>query len=215
MMLLAFSAPVRADDLDGWHFTSALDILTVGNLGKHELAAGQKFCNAQVAAGATSCSGTAKTSGAFGGRLGAHYRSGHAYLGPTIGFLSGGPTAGKLSVATIPAGTLTRKTAETTGRFLLEFGSDVALNDYWALGIAAGVGAALVSEKNTCSDSGTLAGTCASSGYTSSVSRGWETWELGPSVQYRSLQFGFRYIGFARKKYAPWSTFGLFVGYSP
>jgi hypothetical protein len=151
----------------------------------------------------------------FGARMGAHYRSGGAYLGPTLGFLLGGPTAGKLTVATTPAGSLTRKTTDGTGRLLLEFGGDLALGDLWAIGLGAGVGAALVTEKNTCSDSGALAGTCASAGFNSSGSKTWETWELGPSAQYRSVRFGFRYIGFGRKKNSPWSTFGLFVGYSP
>lgn len=213
MILGAFAAPVRADDLDGWHFSAALDALTAGNAGKHNLAAGKSFCGAQVAAGATSCSASVKTSMPFGGRLGVYYQAGRAYLGPTVGYLSGGPTAGKETVSTIPLGSLVRKTTNGTGRLLLEFGAKFALNDYWALGLGAGAGAALVSEKNTCTDSGALAGTCAASGIKSSVNKTWATWELSPSVQYRSVEFGFRYVGFERKKNLPWSTYGLFVGY--
>ncbi len=214
LILGSLAAPVRADDLDGWHFTSALDVLTVGNAGKHNLTAGKRFCDAQVAAGAASCSGTVKTMDDIGARLGAHYRSGAAYFGPTVGFIYGGPTAGKLSVTTVPAGSLTRKTTDATGRFLFEFGRNLALGDLWSIGLGAGAGLALVSEKSTCSDSGALAGTCASSGLSSKVDKGWATWEFGPSVQYRAVEFGFRYLGFGRGKTAPWSTFGLFIGYN-
>jgi hypothetical protein len=212
MILGALAAPARADDADGWHLAVGLDVLTVGNAGKHNLDAAKKFCTAQVLAGATSCAGTVATSGAYGGRLGAYYQSGAAYAGPSVGYLYGGPTAMKETVTTVPAGTLSRKTTDNTGRLLLEFGAKLPLDDSWALGLGAGAGAALVSEKSACTDSGALAGTCAASGFKPSVKMGWATWELSPSVQYRAVELGFRYVGFGRKKYPAWSTFGLFVG---
>ena len=211
-MLGVLSAPLRAEDSDGWHFTSALDVLTVGNAGKHVLSAAKRDCALQIAAGAASCTGSSKAAGAFGARLGTYYQSGGFYVGPSVGFFSGGPTAGQESLTVIPSGTLTRKTTNNTGRLLIEFGAKRALNDYWAFGLGAGLGAALVVEKNTCSETGALTGTCAASGGKSSVKKGWATWELTPSVQYRFLEFGVRFVGFARKKYAPWNTFGVFLG---
>ncbi|MFI5345033.1 MAG: hypothetical protein ACHQ51_01545 [Elusimicrobiota bacterium] len=212
IVLGVLAVPARAEDSDGWHFAAALDALTAGNAKKHNLNAANKICAAQVAGGAASCAGTATASGAFGARLGAYYHSGSLYAGPTVGFLAGGPTAGKITATTVPAGSMTRKAVDSTGRALLEFGARAPLGDVWAVGLGAGLGMALVSEKSTCSDSGALAGTCAASGFNSSVKRGWATWELGPFLEYRSLEFGFRFVSFGRKKYAPWSAYGAFLG---
>jgi hypothetical protein len=211
---LGTSAPAaRADDAEGWHLAAALDVLTPGNAAKHELNAAKSLCAAPLAGGAASCAATVKTSPSFGIRVGTYRQSGGFYVGPSLGYLVGGPTAGKTTLTTVPAGSLARKSVEGTGRALLQFGVMFPLGDVWAVTLGAGAGAALVIKKETCADSGTLAGTCAASGFSTTTKKnGWATWELSPSVLYRSVEFGFRYVGFGRKKQLPWNTFGVFVG---
>lgn len=206
------AAAARADDSDGWHPLFALDVLTVGNAGKHNLNAAKNDCLRLVAAGSTACAGTAATAGAYGARLGAYYRSGPATFGLSAGYLSGGPTAGKETLTTTPAGSLTRKTTNAAGRALVEFGRQFPLSDTWAFGLGAGGGAALVGEKVSCSDSGALTGTCAASARKSPLKRGWGAWELSVSLLYRSLELSVRYAGFGRRKSLPWSAFGASVG---
>lgn len=212
LLLGAAAVPARADDSDGWHPLFSLDVLTVGNAGKHALNAAKDDCRGLVAAGSTSCAGTVTSAGAYGARLGAYYRSGPATLDVSAGYLSGGPTAGKETLTTLPAGSRTRKTTNATGRALVEIGRQFPLSDTWAFGLGAGGGAALVSEKVSCSDSGALAGTCASSARKTPLKRGWAAWELSATFLYRSLEFSVRYAGFGRRKSLPWNAFGVSLG---
>jgi hypothetical protein len=211
-LLVGLSSPARAGDSDGWRLAVAADYLSVGNSRKHADAAAHRVCEAPLAAGALSCAGTAKASGAFGGRVGGLYHTGAFYVGPTVGVLSGGPTAGEVSATTVPPGSTDRKRTEVTGRALVEFGARTALSDSWVAGVGAGLGMALVSESAVCSDAGALRGTCAASGFPFTAKRGWATWELGPFVEYRSLDFGFRFVGFGRGSYTPWTALGVFLG---
>lgn len=73
------------------------------------------------------------------------------------------------------------------------------------------MGWALVNEGVSCSESGILAGICASS--PSGSNTGWFTWELTPSIFFKSVEAGLRYVGFGRGKELPWNTGGAFVGY--
>jgi len=213
LILGAGAAPARADDSDGWHLAAALDVLTPGNASKHRLNAAKAACAAQVAGGAASCAGTASTAAALGARVGAYRQWGGAYAGPTASFLYGGPSAGKTTMTEVPAGTLSQKTTEDSGRFLLEFGRMIPLGEVWVLGLGAGMGAAVVLQKRTCVETGSLSGACAAPGFAPGTSKmGWATWELSPAVMYKSLEFGFRYVGFGRKKQAAWGAFGVFFG---
>ena len=209
--LLLASIPLRAEDIATWEPTVNIDAFASGNLGKHNQATANAFCSTFIGVGATNCSSPVTNYGAYGARFGLMRQSEDWSFGPSAGYLYGGPATGKVDVTITPTGEVVLKDTNNTFRLLAEGARRFALNDDWALTVGTGLGWSLVNEHLTCNASGALATACAGVGKTTNT--GWITWEVTPSVWFKSWQFGVRYAGFARGRYLPWNTFGGTFGY--
>ncbi|MBI5203074.1 MAG: hypothetical protein HY925_15890 [Elusimicrobia bacterium] len=208
-LLLSF-AGAQEFDYAGFAPSFSFDYIGVGTMDRHFRVPGETRCRALVAAGATSCSSSFSTSGAFGGRVGLMYRTPRFTIGPSVGAYYGGPTAEHTKVTIAPLGTVEHKVRNTTFRFLIEDATRFDLGEGRAVLLGAGGGLALVHEHGTCLATGTLAGGC---GPDKISGRGFATWEVGPSVLLGPVELAFRWIGFARHHLVPWNSFGFTFGF--
>lgn len=179
-----------------------------------------------------SCGASGSAHGAYGVRAAWPYRFSSGWqIGPSLGYLYGGPSAGKISYAGVypvfgPGSEVFREGSVTstnhTVRLLLEGGKKFAAEGPWAGAITAGVGGALVNQRLDCAAGGNI---CRSrpfarlaSSNSGEVNTFWFAWELTPSIFYKSWEFGVRHAQFypvnvPAYSAMPWRVFGGTLGY--
>lgn len=163
---------------------------------------------AQQAGGAVFTLKTKK--GAAGIRLGAMRDYSGLEMGPSLGYLSGGPEAGTTSTQVSGSnGQVGSVTNANTVRLLAAGRKTWMIQNELRLRIGAGLGMAVENQTTVyiCTRF-----SCPDSGVPDYSSLGWFTWELSPSIVYENVSLGMRYVGFARGSAVPWNTFGGFFG---
>ena len=215
MAVLAAAFPVcvaAQGDSQGWHPTASLDFLAPGNMVKQTEDTLNGICQTLIGNGATSCAYNASVDGAYGGRVGAYYGDPKAgEIGFSLGYLYGGPQgAGKGTIAVTPTGNFSTTITDNTVRLLLQLKRNIPINDDWRFMLGGGVGWAGDSNQANYSSSGSIASL--GSGIIT-TKEGWGTWEFSPAIAYGALKIGARYVGFARGGFAPWNTYGGFIGF--
>lgn len=156
------------------------------------------------------CSTTARSYGAEGLRIKAMRERTGIEVGPSIGYLNGGPGVGTINVrATTAPRQATVTSSANTMRFLGEARNTWSLSKSVRARMGTGLGIAV--ENTTLSNSG-FGTDSYISGYSDYSSLGWFTWELSPALVYKDISLGVRYVGFARGGQVPWNTCGAFFG---
>ena len=193
---------VQAAEQPNWRISMDVDYLGVGNQNstlKNE--AGNCF----AVGGAKNCSISANSAGAEGVRIKLSNEHAGINMGPSVGYLNGGPGVGNQVVRWSNAGNIIAvTTTANTLRFLEEANKILPLTNSFSARLGAGLGVAVESETTTESGS--------TNGFAENLSLGWLTWEFSPAVVYKSVSLGARYVGFARGGQIPWNTFGAFFG---
>lgn len=185
---------------EGWERAVAVDFLAVGNAPGRNRDYATRAC-----ASLAGCSSSVESSGAFGVRTRFFEDDVDTRKGVSVGYLFGGPTAGKLQARTPGGGALDKSTANHTFRLLGELSRVFELNDRWEASLGGAGGSAMVAEAVSCSDSLQLTGGCGKRG----TIWGYYTWELAATIGYRRLEAAVRYAGFARGGFVPWHTYGV------
>ncbi|MBI4345465.1 MAG: hypothetical protein HY553_01330 [Elusimicrobia bacterium] len=208
-VLAVTTASAQAETARGWKLQTAVDIYAPGNQEKHNRDAIADACDG-VGRG---CSAKAETGGGGGARVGLR-RHGRAWnYGGSVGYMAGGPNQGRFLVSS-GFGDLDLRNTNQTLRALAEAGKTWELSRNWSASLGAGVGWAASFERQSCSQTGflTVIDICSAMGPRSSE-RGWATWEVSPTMHYKSAEFGLRYVGFARGRFLPWNTVAFTAGY--
>lgn len=151
------------------------------------------------------CSISSKSAGAEGIRIKLSNEHAGINLGPSVGYLNGGPGVGNQEVHWSGIGNLVAiATNANTLRFLEEASKKLPLTNSFSARMGAGLGIAV--ENKTTYASGTT------NGFANTLSLGWVTWELSPAIVYNTIRLGIRYVGFSRSGQIPWNTYGAFFG---
>ncbi len=202
---LLYPKTVRADGAGTgtWRPFGSLDYYGVGDAQQHMQDATGQLCS-QIPG--SSCS--ASVQGAEGARIGVLKNVGGFDLGGSLGYLYGGPDQTTINAGSHGTGTISSNM--NTIRLLAEARKTFKLSGPWSARIGAGAGWAMSMENVSSSGSGMFAG---GNGPSSTSSTGWMTWEISPSIAYKSYNLGLRYVGFARGGDVPWNTWGAFLGY--
>ena len=209
-----FGSIVQAGGMEqsNWRLSIDVDYLGVGNANS-TLPNSSNICAkliAQNGGGGGPCSVTTRAYGAEGLRLKALHEYEGIEVGPSIGYLNGGPGVGVTTVRGTGAPIqMSVFSSANTMRFLGELRKKWPLSESLGARMGAGVGVA-VENKTLNSTGSTIASNV--SVYSGYSSMGWLTWEFSPAVVYKSISLGVRYVGFARGSAVPWNTFGGFFG---
>jgi hypothetical protein len=203
---------IESSNKSRWRKFVAIDYFPSGNVGPIQKE-GAAICET-ISGTIPNCGASQTSPSAFGGRFGALYRFPGIELGPSLGYLYGGPTAGTSNISENGEGpgSASLKSTDNTVRLLLEAKHQFDLSGPWSFAVGAGVGGALVNESDTCSVAGSGSSLCGAAPNGSTMF--WLTWELSPSILYKSWELGLRYAGFSKSGQLAWNTFGLFAGYN-
>lgn len=158
----------------------------------------------------TSCAGSTTGSGAGGFRVSLFKEQAGIELGPSAGYINGGPGAGKINLSAPNGGVLNYGASANTARFLGEARKTWTFLGGWGFRMGTGLGMSVVNQVSSCEDDGTLNLTCSQAGAVKYSSLEWFTWELSPAVIYKDVALGLRYVGFGRSGQIPWNTVGAF-----
>ena len=200
-----------------WNISFSADYLWPGN-NKSNLTPTADICpimDAGLGQPNSSCSNSVQPAGAAGLRVSFFRDYKGIELGPSIGYLSGGPGTGNenILVSSSPTGNMYSKlniseTADTM-RFLMEARKTWPLFSGVFARVGGGIGMA-VENKNVTSSDWNTSGTKFGIPHYSSL--GWLTWEFSPALIYKDIALGVRYVGFGRGGRTPWHTYGAFLG---
>jgi len=164
--------------------------------------------------------GSVKTSGGFGGRVGFLVPiSEIVALGASGGYISGpNSTANLVLTSGGNNGIVTVNRSTAFLRFLIEERTKFPLSEQSAFQLGAGVGAAhgTIADKLVCTGSA-----CTRPGVSESESATWSgfTWEITAEIMFRNMIFGSRFAGFPKfddsnLSKMEWTTPGFFFGYA-
>ena len=208
---VAKSSAAVAAPIVGRAFVEA-DYLAVGNGSAGLNAAKSSLCAAALNNGFASCAGSPTAHAAGGFRVGYLQERFGMGIGGSIGYLYGGPGAGKASF-TLPGDSLSYRAVDNTVRALVEARKTWRLLGGLGARVGAGLGAAVVTQTTTCSDAtGALPNSGSLAGINAYSTLAWFTWEISPALVYRGVSLGVRAAGFARGAQTPWNTTGAFLG---
>lgn len=192
---------------------ASFDYYGVGNLAGHNSDDGDLQCIDAIAnGGVTACSHEEKDRGSMGLRGGVMFDLFGMEVGPSVGYLHGGPTKRDANYRVTPAGSSRERTRNDSYRFLAEARKQFPIGDSGlAVAANAGLGMAFTKEQTHCSDGGSLAGNAC--GPYSDPTLGYATWEFGPAVLFKGAEFALKYVGFSRGGISAWTTYVISTGY--
>lgn len=217
-VLLVIPHASRAEESKKIRPFVTLDLFLPGNAGDGLWQDAQTGMRQLSGAGYSSV-GSIESKAAIGGRIGIMAPVSEAF---DIGF-SGGYIAGPNSDVSITAtgggrtGVLTDKRELSFARFLVEPTFNVKMSDTSAFHMAAGLGVAHGTTRETATCAGTA---CTVNGTIANYSSTWDgfTWEFSPYFSFSKGLAGLRYAGFpkfsgsATNSKVEWTTLGFFGG---